>query len=312
VGAPKSATTFFRFFLNKNKQIYIPEIDSNFWGDDINNLSLYKNMEDYLKIFGKNLEDKSIICGEKTPFYFISEHALKSIYNYNNNAKIIIVLRNPIDAVYSYHNHNKVMGFEPINDFTEAWKAQQKRKISSYKIPYFAKKDRIRYQYKYIYSYDIHLEKILKIFTKENVKIILFDELISFPEKTIYDTFDFLNVQRVEIKRFYQINKILRVNIKKNFKNKLFLFINLYLKDRKLKIIARSIKSFLGIKSFAFLIKPIRNNFTKSKLDHLQRNEDEIKNDKSTIDPMLRREFEKSIYNLSNILKKDLTHWLTN
>ena len=95
VGAPKSGTTFLRFFLNKNKQIYIPDIDAKFWGDDINNLRLYKNMEDYLKIFGKNLEDKSIICGEKTPLYFFSAHAMKSIYNYFFNTRKRTCATNP-------------------------------------------------------------------------------------------------------------------------------------------------------------------------------------------------------------------------
>ena len=41
VGAPKSGTTFLRHFLNKNKKIFLPEIDATYWGKDINNLSMY-------------------------------------------------------------------------------------------------------------------------------------------------------------------------------------------------------------------------------------------------------------------------------
>ena len=312
VGAPKSGTTLLRYLLNKNKKIYIPNIDATFWGNDINNLSLYKTMEDYLKIFGKNLEDKNIICGEKTPMYYFSKDAIKSIYNYNKNAKLIIILRNPIDAVYSYHNHNKIMGFEIINDFAEAWKAQKERKVSNYKIPYYAKKDKIRYQYKYIYSYDMHLKRILKIFKKKNVKIIFFEHLINSSKETINDVYDFLNVERIKIKNVYQINKIPKVNIKKNLNNTSFLFVNLFLKNKKIQIIAKHIKSFFGIKNFSFLVKLIKDNFIKPKLDSLIRTKKEVENEKLAIKPMLKRKFKKSIYNLSGIEKIDLTHWLIN
>ena len=117
VGAPKSGTSFLKYHLGLHPNIFLPKEEPVFMCKDMNDLSNCKSLEEYLSIFGDNLEkDSDIISGEKSSNYLHSEDAYKEIFNYNLNAKIIICLRNPISACPSYHNHNKIMGFELIND----------------------------------------------------------------------------------------------------------------------------------------------------------------------------------------------------
>ena len=48
-------------------------------------------------------EDHKII-GEATPIYMYWKNAIKRIYNYNSDMKLILVLRNPIDRAFSHWN----------------------------------------------------------------------------------------------------------------------------------------------------------------------------------------------------------------
>ena len=114
----------------------------------------------------------------------------------------------------------------------------------------------------------------------------------------------------IEIKDFVKVNQVPKVNIKNNLNNKIFLFINIFLKNRKIKIIVKKIKSIFGIKNFSFIMKLIKNNFVKSKLDTWIRSEEDVENEKMMFKSLLKKEFEESIYSLSKITGRNLTSWL--
>ena len=71
----------------------------------MNDLSEIKTLKDYIHLFGNNLEHK--VCGEKCGNYLFSDNAYLNIWNYNKDAKIIVILRNPVDRAYSHYLHSK-------------------------------------------------------------------------------------------------------------------------------------------------------------------------------------------------------------
>ncbi len=131
--------------LEKHDNIWMPDFEPVHFCTDLNYNSNYKNAEDYSKIFSKYRDLDGFITGEKTSNYICSNFAMEAIHKNNKNTKIIITIRNPVDAIISYHNHNVRMGYEKIVSIEDAILAQNKRKNSNYKIPYFAKKEKGRF-----------------------------------------------------------------------------------------------------------------------------------------------------------------------
>ena len=62
------------------------------------------NYEVYHKYF---TNDNSKIKGESTPIYMYWSLAMKQIYEYNPQIKIIAVLRNPIERAFSHWNKER-------------------------------------------------------------------------------------------------------------------------------------------------------------------------------------------------------------
>ena len=306
VGAPKSGTTFIQKHLNKHPNLFLPEEEPVYMSTDLNDLCNYKSLESYLNLFSDNLKDgNNIICGEKSTNYLYSNTAHKEIFRYNQKAKIIICLRNPIYACFSYHNHNKVMGFEIINDFSEAWNSQHLRISSNYKIPLWANNQKLRYQYKNIYNYNTHVLKYLNTFGKENVKIIFFEDIKNNKDKVFFELFKFLNVKNFLITNYKIENFIPKINVDNSLKNKIYLYKVFFLKKNSVRKFTKIIKTILRIKSFSFLRKYTQPSSIKLH-EVVSKNKDLDENIKN----LLLHEFRESIQDLSKTLNQNFNHWL--
>jgi hypothetical protein len=64
---------------------------------------------------------------ESTPFYLSVRGARHRIAEELPEAKLIIIVRDPIDRAYSNWMHRWVDGLEPIPDFVDAWHAEDSR-----------------------------------------------------------------------------------------------------------------------------------------------------------------------------------------
>jgi hypothetical protein len=115
VGEPKSGTTALAKFLGEHPEIGIstPKEPDYFATDKQDECDLYHNgkhpyfpvrtEEQYRAGFAK-LTDKRL-WGEGSTLYISSTEAPKNIVAHNPAAKIIIMLRNPVDFVNSLHQH---------------------------------------------------------------------------------------------------------------------------------------------------------------------------------------------------------------
>ena len=103
VGAPKCGTTFLYHYLKQHPEIYFPDFkEPHFFGSDLirKNGAYDLSLNNYKSLFNS---DKKII-GEASTFYIFSKNAAKEIYDFNPDAKIIIMLRNLVDLAYSLHS----------------------------------------------------------------------------------------------------------------------------------------------------------------------------------------------------------------
>ena len=204
IGAAKSGTTALTKYLNCHQGIFIPEQKElhHFATDLLDPSDKLLDSDAYFKYYENSSPDQ--VVGDASAFYLLSESAPVNIHKHNPNAKIIAIIRNPIEAAYSLHSQLVFNGEENIVDFFAALKAEAFRKNGNMLPP----KTRIIKKHLYLHtvSYARQIHNYKKIF-KDQLKVILFDDLVEYPEKIYMDLLHFLGLEAKSMPDFKQINK---------------------------------------------------------------------------------------------------------
>ena len=166
---------------------------------DIINNGRITELEMYLNCFNHVYEKGRIkAIGEASTLYLYSEIAIKNILRFNKNAKFIVMLRNPIDIVYTYHQvAMKVFG-ETQSNFVNAWNLQDKR-MQGFKVP-AACPDKKLLAYGEIAKLGKQVKKLLSLVDRKKIFFLLFDDFIDSTEKEHVSILRFLNVNPIALK----------------------------------------------------------------------------------------------------------------
>jgi hypothetical protein len=136
MGAPKAGTSALHAALTQHPQIYTsPVKEPKYYmcwdapppayrgpGDAHSNREWIWRSEGYQALFHGAPEDSVRL--ESTPFYLYLRGARRRIADELPEAKLIIIVRDPIDRAYSNWMHLWVDGLEPIPGFVDAWHAE--------------------------------------------------------------------------------------------------------------------------------------------------------------------------------------------
>ncbi|MDB9455964.1 sulfotransferase family protein [Dolichospermum circinale] len=192
VGAPKCGTTSMHNYLGQHPEIFMSsQKEPHYFSRDIDCFAgKIKEISNYLQLFDSAGNAKYI--GESSPEYLYSEVAAQQIKEFCSDAKIIIMLRNPPDMLYSLHGDFLLWKDEDILDFGEALAAQEERKKGS-KLPKSRKEIKFLLYFDWV-KYSAQVRRYLQIFGKENLHIILFNEFVKDTAKTYRQTLEFLGV----------------------------------------------------------------------------------------------------------------------
>ena len=188
VGFPKSGTTSLHYYLNQHPDVCMSNIkEPNFFSsNEIAELyydnTVIKKMSDYIKLFD---HPNNKILGESSVSYIYYSSVAKKIFNHNKNAKIIIILRNPVDRAFSHFLMDNRLGYCNIN-FKEVISNPKK-------YPLFYQ------QYVDIGHYYEKLKVYIDIFKKENIKILIYEDFIKETQKYVNEVFDFLEIKRFKV-----------------------------------------------------------------------------------------------------------------
>jgi hypothetical protein len=68
-----------------------------------------------------------VVCGEVSPYYLFHPHAPKRARSVVPDAKLIVLLRNPVDRAQSHYKEQRRRGFEPLRTFEDAIAAEPAR-----------------------------------------------------------------------------------------------------------------------------------------------------------------------------------------
>ncbi len=226
VGAAKAGTTSLYNYLDQHPDIYMsPVKEPNFFSTDI-------NVDDFCSTYRKNtfLENdnyfndrplkplqlafirkkgqydalfepagRNKIKGEASTSYLFSQVAAKNIYGCNPNAKIIIIIRNPVERIFSHYLMALRYGFTHLS-FKKALEKDMQHPDKGWgKSELFVE----------LGMYYEQIKRYFDIFSADKVKIFLFDELKNAPERLMSACFEFLEVKNISFKSFSEHNKAL-------------------------------------------------------------------------------------------------------
>ena len=187
-GAPRSGTTFLYHLCDSHPEIYMakPKVpEPKFF---LIHEEYQKGLEYYSKKYFSNAVDFQAI-GEKSTNYLEDNQVVHRIKKSLPNVKLVFILRNPVERAYSNYLWSCKNGIETLS-FEEALIYEKDRELS--------------YEQKYQYSrpfsyisrgmYANFLKTYLQEFDHSQIKIILFNNIVSEHEFMAKDLFEFIGV----------------------------------------------------------------------------------------------------------------------
>lgn len=126
--------------------------------------------EDYQRLFEPAGPEQLRI--ESTPFYLYQRNARRRIAEELPRAKLIVVVRDPVDRAYSNWMHLWSDGLEPESDFLRAFELEQER-ISAGWAPFW--------HYRRLGFYGRQLEDLYRHVAADRIMVVRYRELVVDP-----------------------------------------------------------------------------------------------------------------------------------
>lgn len=200
IGAARSGTTALASFLGQHPQVFLTDPKEPHFlafngsnlsfsgpGDDttINRVSV-TNQHEYERLFARCNGALAVGEGSVSTMYY-PQASIPNIRAFATEAKLIAILRNPIERAFSSYMYMTARGFEPIQDFMESL-MQEERRIQDgwHHIWHYTKMG----------FYTDQIRAFREAFGSDRLKLILHEDLKHSPETLFRDLFDFLGVRQ--------------------------------------------------------------------------------------------------------------------
>jgi len=283
IGAMKSGTTALYYYLEQHPEIYMsPVKEPNFFSpqEQENAADAVTNIGTYQHLFRGGSGKKAI--GEASHSCLYEPRAAAEIRRYVPEAKLIAILRNPIDRAYSHFLHMVRSGTEPLDDFAQALREEE---VGIHK-------ERTFQDYIGRGLYYNQLKRYFGTFPQEQVRVYLYEDLSGAPISTVQDAFRFLKVDD---------SFVPDVSLRRNVSG-----------QPKYKTLDGLLRRQSPIKHAAKIYLPARMRWRLSKaFDDLKtRNLVEPPPVQSEVRRQLIRVYREDILRVQELIQRDLSGWL--
>ena len=238
--------------------------------------------------------ENHLAVGEISPLYIYSKVALKNIKDFNPAVKVILILRNPVEFVQSVHQLNLSLLREDETDLAKAWDLQELRRHGK-RIPAGCREPEL-IMYGELGRFGKHVEKVLEVFPREQVLIVLFNDFAKNPKQVYEEILSFLEVPSDGRQDFPPVNS--------NYEHKSKILGKLLHPPQAFYKAFMKLISLFGTR-FMRLVSRIYNKVETLNARRISR---------SSIDPALytriQSYFREDIQKLSQLIKRDLSAWL--
>ena len=195
-GVPKAGTTALHAALVRHPRLFLPSVkEPKFFLSDgpppraggPGDVQTYQEhvwrRDDYERLFVP--APRGTLRGEATPFYLYDRAAQERIARLIPDARIILLLRDPVDRAHSNWTHLWVAGLEPEADFLTACRLEPARKAAGWAD---------FWHYVSLGRYGEQVAHLLTLFPRDQVLFLRYLELRERPARTLDRVCAFLGV----------------------------------------------------------------------------------------------------------------------
>ena len=191
VGAPKCGTTSMAAWLTRHPEVHVIRGEPHFFGRDLDYNQPRLSRRQYRALVAA--DSGKPVRGDRSTWYLYSRRAAAEIHAWNADARIIAMLRNPAEMVYSLHAHHYQRGErDDLADLADALAAEPERRAGR-RIPPNARFDESLF-YSEVPRYHEQLLRYIKHFGRERVHVILLDDMRRDARACYRDVLEFLSV----------------------------------------------------------------------------------------------------------------------
>jgi hypothetical protein len=209
VGAPRCGTTALHTYLKDHPQIFLSTPKEPIYfstgalrGDE-------RALEEYLRLFaGAPAAARAI--GESSTTYIFVDGALQALHQFAPDARLTVMVRNPVDQLKSLHAHNYFTGTEDVIDIRQAWELQAVRQRGEQ----ISKRSRDNHcalaaflQYDDACSHGRNIVRAQQIFPAEQLQVIVFDDLRAHAPDVYAETLKHIGVPHDGRTDFSKVNE---------------------------------------------------------------------------------------------------------
>lgn len=294
IGAPKCGTTALSEYLRQHPRIgFSRPKEPIYFCTDLPGVRNFTEEAEYLeKCFGHCSGKDYLAVGEGSTSYFFSNEAIPNILEFEPAAKFIVMLRNPVEMIHALHSQKLLTLEEDVTDFETAWGLQERRARGE-GLPKFHQEPALL-QYAQLGRLGMHLRRIFSQAPAPQRKVVLFDDFVKDTPRIYEEVLAFLGVpsdHRTEFQRFNESRR-LRMHALYEFGHR---------PPRRLMRWVFAFKEAFGIERLNILPKLIEWNLRRKQRRPLS----------PRLRSLLLAEFSNDIDLLSELLKRDLSHWKT-
>jgi len=283
LGGPKCGTTALASYLADHTMIQVSDSkEPNYFCKDLKATGRppVSSDEEYLNTYFVGLQESdALVSFDASIWYLYSKIAVEEILAFYPSAKFLVMIRNPVDMVWSWYSQLTFQGQEDAMTFMDAWHLQEARKAKR-EIPSGLWLDQRMLLYKEVCSLGQQLERVYNTVPCELVHVVLSEDLRKDTLNTYKRILEFMDVPyngRVEFSTKNAGRKVRSTMVYRLLRSKVSLSL------------VESIKRFTGMKTLEFGRPDMPMPVTTRRF--------------------LINEFTEDISLLEKLLGKDLAHW---
>jgi sulfotransferase family protein len=193
VGAPRCGTTSLCRYLARNPQICFSRPKEPFYFSRQDHTpSATELKRDYLDTYFSHYEDSHRAVGEGSVSYLYSPGVIERINQLNPNARFIVLVRNPLSMLPSYHLRMQFLLQEDEPDFDTAWKLEASR-LQGKNVPKQCIDSRLLL-YSEAAKFSVQVKRLFEVAGRDRSHVIVFDDLKADPLAVYKQVLAFLQV----------------------------------------------------------------------------------------------------------------------